>query len=82
MDSLKQIEEDVRGLSFLVHELHDLIQEQAPELDSIEEAVARSHAETAVATNELLAAEETQTETRWSFGYLLAAAGTVLYLLL
>jgi t-SNARE complex subunit (syntaxin) len=79
MDSLTQIEEDVRGLSFLVHELHDLIQGQAPELDSIEEAVARSHAETAVAAEELVVAE---TETRWSFGYLIAVAGTVLYLLL
>lgn len=77
MDSLKQIEEDVRGLSFLVHELHDLIQEQAPELDSIEDAIVRSRAETVVATEELEVAE-----TKWSFGYLIAAAGTILYLLL
>jgi len=50
---MEQIEKDVRGLAELMHEMHDLVQDQKPELDSIEEMIKQSKEQTAEAEADL-----------------------------
>jgi t-SNARE complex subunit (syntaxin) len=81
MSEYKQIEKDVDDLNTLMFVLHNMVQEQTAQIDTLEDWIDASHEDVKQGTKELEQASEYSTQSYWMTTVLgIVAVGSFLFL--